>query len=162
MGSLRTARFGVPAWAALVLIALTGPLAAQHPTSAQQNAVKQNCRSDFQAHCAGVPAGGSAAMSCLQQNAASLSPGCQNALLAIGGTNGPAPTGGPAASAQTPPAPPLSRRQRAAILRHACGVDFQNNCHGVQPGGGRALECLMAHRDTLSPGCQQALASAHH
>jgi hypothetical protein len=92
-------------------------------------------------------------MSCLQQNAASLSPGCQNALSAIGSTNGSAPTA---------PAPTLSRRQRASILRHACGADFQNDCHGVQPGGGRALECLMAHRDTLSPGCQQALASAHH
>ena len=141
--------------AALAIMALTGPLAAQQPTTAQRNAVKQNCRADFRTHCAGVPAGGSAAMGCLQQNAASLSPPCQQALAAVGGAGGGAP------AAETAP-PPLSPRQRAYVLHHACGADFQAHCHGVQPGGGRALACLMDHSDTLSPGCQKALASAHH
>jgi Cysteine rich repeat len=149
--------------AGLVLAALTGPLAAQQPTSAQQNAIRQSCRSDFQAHCSGVPTGGSAALNCLQQNAASVSAPCQQALSAIGGGGvgvHPALSGGPAPSAQPAPAPPLSPRQRAYILRQACGMDFQQNCHGVPLGGGHAIECLAAHRDTLSPGCQKALASA--
>jgi Cysteine rich repeat len=148
-------RTGLFVWAGLALGVLTVPLAAQQPTSAQQNAIRQNCRSDFQAHCSGVPTGGSAALNCLQQNAASVSPPCQQALSAAGGGNG-----GSAQPAQSGPAPPLSRRQRAYILRQACGVDVQQNCHGVPLGGGHAIECLASHRETLSPGCQKALASA--
>jgi hypothetical protein len=140
-------------WAGLVLAVLAGPLAAQQPTSAQQNAIRQNCRSDFQAHCSGVPTGGSAALNCLQQNAASVSPPCQQALSSIG------TGGGGAHPAQSAPSP-LSPRQRAYILREACGMDFQQNCHGVPLGGDRAFECLASHRETLSPGCQKALASA--
>jgi hypothetical protein len=149
-------------WAELFSLALMGPLAAQQPTSAQQNAIRQNCRSDFQAHCSGVPTGGSAAMSCLQQNAASVSAPCKQALSAIGASRGTAPSGAPAPSAHVAPTPSLSPRQRAYVLRHACGTDFQQNCHGVQPGGGRAVECLMAHKEALSPDCQNALVSARH
>jgi hypothetical protein len=160
----RRVRRCIPVWAALVFAGLTGSLAAQQPTSAQQNTIRQNCRADFQAHCSGVPTGGSAALNCLQQNAASVSAPCQQALSAVGGggTVGahPAPSGEAAPSAQPVPAPPLSPRQRASILRQACGTDFQQNCHGVPLGGGHAIECLAAHRDTLSPGCQKALASA--
>jgi hypothetical protein len=151
----RTWRIVRAVWVALGVAALIGPLAAQQPTTAQRNAVKQSCRADFQTHCVGVPTGGSAAMGCLQQNAATLSPPCQQALAAIGGASGGAPP------AEAAPPPQLSPRQRANVLRHACGVDFQAYCHGVQPGGGRALACLMEHQDTLSPGCQKALQSAH-
>jgi hypothetical protein len=150
-------------WAGLVLATLTGTLAAQQPTTAQQNAIRQNCRSDFQAHCSGVPTGGSAALSCLQENAASMSAPCQQALSAISGSNGgathQAPSGEPVPSAQASPAPPLSPRQRAHFLRQACSMDFQKDCHGVPFRGGHAMECLESHRDTLSPGCQNALAS---
>jgi Cysteine rich repeat len=152
-------RTGALVWSGLVLAALTTPLAAQQPTSAQQNAVRQNCRSDFQAHCSGVPTGGSAALKCLQQNAASLSDPCQQALSAIGGSRSAHPAQS-AAPGEPAAAPPLSRRQRAYILRQACGMDFQTDCHGVPLGGGHAIECLAAHRETLSPGCQRALASA--
>lgn len=71
--------------AALALAALVGPAMAQLPTAAQQSAIKQNCAADFQAHCAGIAPGGSAALSCLQQNAANLSAGCQGALAALSG-----------------------------------------------------------------------------
>jgi Cysteine rich repeat len=148
-------RTGLLVWAGLALVVLTVPLAAQQPTSAQQYAIRQNCRSDFQAHCSGVPTGGSAALNCLQQNAASVSPSCQQALSSVGRSNG-----GSAQPVQSGAAPPLSRRQRAYILRQACGEDFQQNCHGVPLGGGHAIECLASHRETLSPGCQKALASA--
>ena len=143
-------------WVALAAVALTGPLAAQQPTTAQRNAVKQNCRADFETHCAGVPAGGSAATGSPRFAGGNSSPPCQQALAAVSGAGGGAPAAG------TTPPPQLSPRQQASVLRHACGADFRANCHGVQPGGGRALACLMDHSDSLSPGCQKALASAHH
>jgi hypothetical protein len=158
-GLTRLAKRGLMVRAGLVLAALTGPLAAQQPTSAQQNAIRQNCRSDFQAHCSGVPTGGSAAFKCLQQNAASVSAPCQQALSAVGGSGSAHPAQS-TAPGESPPASPLSRRQKAYILRQACGMDFQQTCHGVPLGGGHAIECLASHRETLSPGCQRALASA--
>jgi cysteine rich repeat protein len=161
-GLARLAGRWLPVWAGLFVVALAAvPLAAQQPTSAQQNAIRQNCRSDFQAHCSGVPAGGSAAMGCLRENAAIVSVPCQKALSAIGASSGTASSGGQSPSGQAAP-PPLSPRQRAHMLHQACRTDFQNDCHGVQPGGGRAVECLMAHSDTLSAGCQKALASMRH
>ena len=161
-GIPRSTRVGLIVWTGLVLAGLTDPLAAQHPTSTQQNAIRQNCRSDFQAHCSGVPTGGSAALSCLQQNAANVSPPCQQALSAIGGgkATGTASPGGAAPSARAAPPPPLSMRQEAYILREACGTDFQSHCHGVPLGGGRAIACLVSHTSALSPDCQSALASA--
>lgn len=166
-----SARSAFIVWTGVVLAGLTGPSAAQQPTAAQQSAIRQSCRSDFQAHCSGVPTGGAAALSCLQQNAASVSPPCQQALSVIGGGNAPrTPSAPPPASGGTAPsgssahaaapAPPLSRRQEAYILRQACGMDFQQHCHGVPLGGGRAIGCLTSQRSTLSPRCQSALASA--
>lgn len=156
---------------ALLLAGLAIPLAAQQPTTAQQNAIRQNCRADFQAKCPGVSPGGSAALSCLQQNATSVSAPCQKALAAIGGGSGKSSTQPPASStapstgsstsgSATSAMPPLSPRQQLYIVRQACGMDFQTNCHGVPLGGGRAIACLQSHADTLSPKCQQALSSA--
>jgi Cysteine rich repeat len=45
-------------------------------------------------------------------------------------------------------------------LRVACAQDAQRLCAGVQPGGGRILACLKAHKDQLSPQCRQAAAPA--
>src|SRR3954447_6726290 len=53
---------------------------AQQPTKAQEAAIRSACQEDFASHCSGVKPGGSAALSCLQQNAASLSPACQTAV----------------------------------------------------------------------------------
>jgi hypothetical protein len=41
--------------------ALAAPALAQQPTSAQAGAIRQACRDDYQAHCASVHTGGSAA-----------------------------------------------------------------------------------------------------
>jgi hypothetical protein len=73
---------------AAVLIALSciGMLSsawAQQPSAAQTDAIRQACRGDFQALCAGVPTGGSAAQSCLQNHFARLSPPCQQAVRAV-------------------------------------------------------------------------------
>lgn len=164
------------AWTVLAAIGVAGGAAAQQPTAAQQNAIKQSCRSDFQAHCSGVSPGGSAALSCLQQNASVVSAPCQKALAAVSGggssaaqrptattppATGGATTATPApATHATPAPPPLSPRQEIFIVRQACGGDFQRYCQGVPLGGGRAIGCLSAHRSALSPRCQGALASA--
>ena len=81
---------------------------AQQPTPQQQSAIRASCRSDFQANCAGVPTGGAEALNCLKQNAAKVSPPCQQALAAVGG-GASAPTAGamPAPAMQPPAAAPM-------------------------------------------------------
>src|SRR5512147_1580577 len=85
---------------ALLLAALiAAPAHAQQPTQAQQSAIRDACRSDFMANCSGVQPGGSAALACLQQNAAKASPACQQALAAVAA---------PSAAAQASPAAPVT------------------------------------------------------
>ncbi len=138
---------------ALALFAMLAPAAAQQPTQAQIGAIRQSCRSDYQAHCASVPTGGSAALACLQENASSLSPACGRAVAAV--------NGGAAAGASAPPAQRQSQPQGggAGGLREACGADYRSYCRGIRPGGGRAMACLKENAASLSPNCQQALSS---
>ena len=152
----------VPSLAVLAAMALlaggkTG--AAQQPTQAQADAIRQSCRADYQSHCSTVPPGGSAALQCLRTNLTSLSPGCQSAVGATGGTSAGAAPAAPAASGAGPatPAPAMPTRQQAMMLRQACGMDFRRWCQGVALGGGRALACLADHRESLSEPCRDAL-----
>ena len=155
--------------------------ASAQPTQAQQSAIRSACRNDFQAVCSGVQPGGSAALQCLQQNAAKVSQGCQQALAAVGG-GGSAPAGaasssGAAAAAAPAAAAPvqqqqgmqpqmqqqgggmgkMSMRDEFRLTREECGQDYRTYCQRVQAGGGRALTCLEANAQSLSPGCQKAL-----
>jgi hypothetical protein len=41
-----------------------------------------------------------------------------------------------------------------AKFRAACGQDYRRLCTGVQPGGGRILQCFQAHRDEVSTSCK--------
>jgi hypothetical protein len=52
-------------------------------TDAQRSAIRAQCRSDYEAHCASVPPGGAASLQCLQKNMSSLAPGCQSAVRAV-------------------------------------------------------------------------------
>ncbi len=72
-------------WASMAAILFTAatPACAQAPTDAQRSAIRSQCRSDYQAHCASIPPGGMASLQCLQQNMASLSSGCQTAVRAV-------------------------------------------------------------------------------
>lgn len=45
-----------------------------------------------------------------------------------------------------------------AATRAACQADLQTLCAGVQPGGGRIMQCLKQNRDKLSAGCKSAMA----
>lgn len=151
-------------------LALGAPAIAQQPSQAQINAIRQSCRADYQAHCASVPTGGSAALGCLQQNAPALSAPCQRALQAMSGSGAasgrPAASPGAAPSAPGPapaaaaPAAPLSPRQQIVILRQSCAGDYRSYCSGVAMGGGRAIACLRANATRLSPQCGAALSGA--
>lgn len=140
---------------------------AQQPSQAQANAIRQSCRSDYQAHCASVPPGGTASLQCLKDNIAVLSPGCQAAVGPTGGagTSSPsaaAPPANPPTTSASPasPMPPMTLREEAALMRGACGGDFRTLCRGVALGGGRAVACLADHRESLSPRCREAMAAA--
>jgi hypothetical protein len=43
---------------------------------------------------------------------------------------------------------------QTAAEREACQADFEKYCPGVEPGGGRIIECLAQHLDKLTPQCQ--------
>jgi hypothetical protein len=45
-----------------------------------RRAIRQACAADYQSLCAGVQPGGGRIIACLKQNAAKLSPACQNAM----------------------------------------------------------------------------------
>ncbi|HET7756784.1 MAG TPA: cysteine rich repeat-containing protein [Steroidobacteraceae bacterium] len=55
------------------------------------------------------------------------------------------------APAQPPPAP---------SPREACQADMQKFCANVKPGHGRMRQCIIQHKDALSPACRDALLKA--
>jgi hypothetical protein len=153
-----------PLWVFLIVafvctVATLSAAFAQQPSQSQINAVKQSCRSDYMSVCASVPPGGRAALQCLQQHQASVSPACQGALTAMNGpASAPAAQPGAAPAPQGAPAPSI--RQQAALMREACGADFRTYCRGVGLGGGRAMACLRENQSRLTPTCRDALAEA--
>jgi hypothetical protein len=154
--------------------------AAQRPSPEQIAAIRAACRSDYVAHCAGVPPGGAQALACLREHLASVSPACQQAVNAVGAPAAApaAPAPAPAAPAPaaagtpaTPPATPPAAGGRAAaalarmqptdeqfgIILEACGADIDNHCANVERGPDWQLECLRENAASLSTGCEQVL-----
>src|SRR3977135_3044045 len=72
-------------WAPLAttIFMVVTPAFSQAPTDAQRSAIRSECRSDYEAHCASIPPGGAASLQCLQKNMSSLSAGCQGAVRAV-------------------------------------------------------------------------------
>ena len=144
---------------------------AGQPSSVQISAIRSACRSDYPKVCAGVPTGGAPALQCLEKNKANLSAGCEKAVSAAsgGGATAAAPAAGAApaaagtAAAAAPAAPtvivlrPMRPREELFVLRSACGADVRTICGGVQPGGGRIVQCLATNAAQLSPACKDVL-----
>jgi hypothetical protein len=156
-----------PAAAPAAKAAASSP--AKKPSSAQIAAIRSACRSDYPKVCAGVPTGGAPALQCLEKNKSRVSASCQKAVAAVGGG---APAGGGAgaaaaspgaAPAAAPAAPtalvlrPMRPREVLFVLRSACGGDVRALCPGVEPGGGRIIECLATQAASLSPACKDVL-----
>jgi hypothetical protein len=158
--------------AAAPVAAPPGAAAARKPGPAQRQAearaIGQACRADYRVHCAGIPPGGSASISCLKRNARTLSRGCLQALVGAPSVAA-APAAAPApAHIAAPVAPPMepapllvTPREERFIIRSACGADFATHCGGLRPGLGRVAACLHYNRGSLSPRCQQALIALH-
>jgi len=173
---------------AAALLGFAHTASAQRPSEAQIAAVRQACRSDYIAHCAGVTPGGAQALLCLREHLASLSAPCQEAVNAAGteavpaaeapapaapaeGPAAPAPAPaaapeGPAAPAAAPPSPAAAALQRMrpnqeqlGIIVQACGADMSTHCANAARGPGWELKYLQDHAATLSVGCQQVLAA---
>lgn len=45
-------------------------------------------------------------------------------------------------------------------VRAACEADVTKLCAGVQPGGGRIMQCLGQHKTEVSDACKQAIMKA--
>src|SRR6184192_4622436 len=97
---------------ATVIFAVAMPAFSQAPTEAQRDAIRSECRSDYEAHCSSVPPGGAASLQCLQKNMSSLAPGCQSAVRAVEAPVEPKaeskPEVAPAATAAKPAAEPAA------------------------------------------------------
>ncbi|HEY3030390.1 MAG TPA: cysteine rich repeat-containing protein [Bradyrhizobium sp.] len=169
----RTAALSAPL--ATILFGLTMPVFSQAPTDAQRNAIRSECRSDYEAHCASVPPGGAASLQCLQKNISSLSPGCQTAVRAVEAPVAPKAESIPAAAPAQPAAestpPPAAKAvasttakkpssAQIAAIRSACRSDYQKVCAGVPTGGSAALQCLEKYKSKVSAPCQQAVGAA--
>jgi len=137
------------------------------PSDAQIAAIRSSCRSDYPKVCAGVPTGGAPALQCLEKNKSKVSAGCAQAVAAAGG-GAAAPTAAAAsgteaaASSGTAAAPPLvlrpmRPREVLFVVRSACGADVRALCAGIDPGGGRIIECLATQTASLSPDCRSVL-----
>jgi hypothetical protein len=182
---INTLRRAATLWASMATVIFTGltPAFSQAPTDAQRSAIRSECRSDYETHCASVPPGGAASLQCLQKNMSSLSSGCQTAVRAVGppaapkaesapaaatktektesATAKPAETAAPAApkaAADTPAKKPSSAQ--VAAVRSACRSDYQRVCAGVPTGGAPALQCLEKNKSKVSPACEQAVNAA--
>ena len=113
------AEFYCLAVALAAFAALTAGAAAQ-VTSAQQSAIRSNCRSDFMSKCSGVTPGGKDALMCLQKNVDSLSGGCQTAVRATMPAEpkmaAPLTAAPPPAAATEPSAPPPAAAEKPATI----------------------------------------------
>jgi hypothetical protein len=180
---INTLRCAAMLWAlpAIVMFVGLNPALAQAPTEAQRSAIRSQCRSDYEAHCASVPPGGAASLQCLQQNMSSLSSGCQSAVRAVEPQAAPKAESAPApaapAKAESPAAKPVNETAapqtapksapataakkpssaQLTAVRSACRSDYQKVCAGVPTGGAAALQCLENNKSNVSASCQQAV-----
>jgi hypothetical protein len=139
--------------------------------------VLRACALERQEFCSAVPAGGGQIVRCLRASAGQASGMCLQALESrplrtrLAAWQGGAVVSAPAASpsyyspgsgmAAPPPGPgPASAAQPprpARRIAQACAAERQQFCTGVQPGGGRVIECLRANAGQASARCGRAL-----
>ena len=166
---------------ATTIFMVAAPAFSQAPTDAQRSAIRSECRSDYEAHCASIEPGGAASLQCLQKNMSSLSSGCQAAVKAVEAPAEPKAESAPARpAAESAPAKPAAETAPAAAapkaaastpakkpssaqvaaIRSACRSDYQKVCAGVPTGGAAALQCLENNKSKVSGACEKAVSAA--
>ena len=112
-------------------IAIATSAYSQAPTNAQRSAIRAECRSDYEAHCASVPPGGMASLQCLQKNMSSLSSGCQSAVRAVGT---------PSETKAAPPTTPTKTESEPAVApkEGSAAAPARPAAEGVAPAAPRA------------------------
>jgi hypothetical protein len=155
--------------------AALAPALAQQPSSAQLQAVRSSCRSDFISHCSGVQPGGRDALECLMRNSSQLSAACGRAVAAIvpksdtaksdagkpdtGKSDTPAaqtPQPSSTVVAQQASTPQSAQDQLAAVGR-ACTLDDASHCSWIKSDNPELLLCLKANAAQLSQACQSVV-----
>jgi len=91
------------------------------------------CGEDVRRFCVGVQPGGGRLVQCLSSHTTELSAACGNIIAAAGRGGGK--------------------------LRAVCDQDVRRFCVGMQPGGGRLVQCLSSHTTELSPACGNTIAA---
>ncbi|HXX81072.1 MAG TPA: cysteine rich repeat-containing protein [Thermodesulfovibrionales bacterium] len=102
---------------------------------AQGNGGGGPCAQDVQKFCPGVEPGGGRIMKCLHEHAGEVSDACKARLQ--------------------------QGKDQVKDKLQSCKDDAQKFCKGIQPGGGRIMECLKSHQSELSPACQTTINSTH-
>ena len=75
-------------------------------------------------------------------------------------SGGSAPAAGGTAPAAAPAIIVLRRmrpREELFVMRSACAADIRTLCAGVEPGGGRIMQCIANRGAQLSPACRDVL-----
>ena len=92
------------------------------------------CKADFERLCKGVQPGDGRIMKCMMDNKSHVSPACAAAMKEK-----------------------EQGEQSAGDDFAACQQDYQRYCKGVQPGGGRIMQCMVDNRTRVSAPCAAVL-----
>jgi hypothetical protein len=131
-------------------IAIATPAYSQAPTDAQRSAIRAECRSDYEAHCASVPPGGMASLQCLQKNMTSLSSGCQSAVRAVGT---PSEAKAPSEVKAEPPTTPAKTESEPAVpsKEESAAAPARPAAEGAAPATAKAANPKAATATTGKP-----------
>jgi hypothetical protein len=110
--------------------------------AANRTAPPDSCRTDTQKFCAGESNPGRA-FECLVDHSKEVSDTCYDDLKQrIARQQATSPTG---------------ESNTGSNEQRACRQDAQRYCKGVQPGGGRIVNCLLDHQNDISDACYAVL-----
>jgi len=160
---------------------LIGVLLALVAAAAYAQAGSEPCKADFEKYCPGVKPGGGAVSACVKQHESEFSPVCKQALAALDAfvracgddvkkyCPGVQPGEGRVEQCLKQHESQLSQsckqfrgavKEKIEAAAQACEGDIKTHCAGVQPGGGRILNCLKQHEAALTPACKGQLSPA--
>lgn len=130
---LRSARWSLGIAMLLAAVAAVAQTDTPATGAGGRGRFRAACSEDLQRFCFGLQPGGGRLVQCLSSHTSELSAACGTVIAATG--------------------------RGGAKLHAACNQDLQRFCVGVQPGGGRLIQCLSAHTSELSVACGNLIAA---